>query len=34
MSAWLARAWRWWCRDLTGPLPDDEDYETGMEAAA
>lgn len=21
--------WRWWCRDLTGPLTDDEDYETG-----
>ena len=30
MKARVQRFWRWFRRDLTGPLTDDEDYETGM----
>ncbi len=33
MRACLRRVrawWQWWCRDLTGPLADDENYETGL----
>ncbi len=26
--------WQWWCRDLTGPLADDEYYETGLDDPA